>query len=52
MPHHRQVTFNTWLQQNDSLGHCIGSWCKKETDQTANCFICQKVFNIQTKELD
>ena len=42
-----KVTFqNSWLQQSDSLGQYIGSWCKKESDQTANCLICQKVFNI------
>lgn len=46
MPHGKVTFQNSWLQQSDSLGQCIGSWCKKESDQTANCLICQKVFNI------
>ena len=44
---HGKVTFqNSWLQQSSCIGQCIGCWCKKESDQTANCLICQKVFNI------
>ena len=46
MPHGKVAFQNSWLQQSDSLGQCIGSWCKKESYQTANCLICQKVFNI------
>ena len=42
---------NSCLQQSDSLGQCIGIWCKKESDQTANCLICQKVFNISNSGL-
>ena len=46
MPHGK-VTFQiSWLQQSDSLRQCTGSWSKKESDQTADCLICQKVFNI------
>ena len=46
MPYGKVTFKNSWLQQSDSLGQCIGSWCKKESDQTANCLICQKIFNI------
>ena len=51
MPHGNVTFQNSWPQQSDSLGQYTGSWCKKESDQTANCLICQKVCNISNSEI-
>jgi hypothetical protein len=46
MPHHGQVSFQTYWLQKDETWNKIGTWCQKESESTAFCIICNKSFSI------
>jgi hypothetical protein len=39
MPHHGQVSFQTYWLQKDETWNKIGTWCQKESESTAFCII-------------